>query len=417
MKSIESRRQFLRAAGAIIFSGSAFNTQKGLTQNNSNLDDENYWNLVRSQFSFDEAKVPMNAANLCPSFRSVSETVSALTQDIDRDCSFNNRSKFNQFLEGSRGIVAEQLNVNANEVALVRNTSEANNIVNNGLELTQNDEVLIWDQNHPTNNIAWEVRAVRNGFSVKKVSTPLKPKNEQELIDLFVSQFTNKTRVLALTHVSNVSGIKLPIKELTSIAHTKGIYVHVDGAQVWGAMSLDMKELGVDSFSASSHKWFMGPKEVGLLYVKEQNTERIWPNIIAVGWGNQVDTQLQGARKFESLGQRDDAALAGIAVAAQQLNLIGLEKIENRITKLSQYLKEGITDLGLNLVTPADHTLSFGVCIVEAPTENRSNITNRLYEDFGISGAATGGIRLCPAIYNTVEHVDRAIDALQDIMT
>ena len=417
MKSIESRRQFLRAAGAIIFSGSAFNTQKGLTQNNSNLDDENYWNLVRSQFSFDEAKVPMNAANLCPSFRSVSETVSALTQDIDRDCSFNNRSKFNQFLEGSRGIVAEQLNVNANEVALVRNTSEANNIVNNGLELTQNDEVLIWDQNHPTNNIAWEVRAVRNGFSVKKVSTPLKPKNEQELIDLFVSQFTNKTRVLALTHVSNVSGIKLPIKELTSIAHTKGIYVQVDGAQVWGAMSLDMKELGVDSFSASSHKWFMGPKEVGLLYVKEQNTERIWPNIIAVGWGNQVDTQLQGARKFESLGQRDDAALAGIAVAAQQLNLIGLEKIENRITKLSQYLKEGITDLGLNLVTPADHTLSFGVCIVEAPTENRSNITNRLYEDFGISGAATGGIRLCPAIYNTVEHVDRAIDALQDIMT
>ena len=417
MKNLTSRRQFLGSAGALFFSGSVVNNQNALAQRYSDSGDEAYWDLVRSQFSFDESKIPMNAANLCPSFRSVSEVVSSLTHDIDKDCSFNNRSKFNRFLENSRNIVAAQLNVEKNEIALVRNTSEANNIINNGIDLSQDDEVLIWDQNHPTNNVAWEVRAARKGFFVKKVSTPVKPSDDQELIDVFVSQFTTKTKVLALTHVSNVSGIKLPIKELASAAHARGIYVHVDGAQVWGAIPLDLAELGIDSFSASSHKWFMGPKEVGVLYIKQQHIDHFWPNVIAAGWGNQSDTQLEGARKFESLGQRDDAALAGIATTAHQLDLIGLERIEERIVNLSSYLKEGVARLGLELVTPIESNLSHGVCIVEAPVSERSDITNKLYENYGISGAATGGIRLCPAIYNTMEHVDRAIDALKETMT
>jgi len=417
VKNLTSRRQFLGSAGALFFSGSVVNNQNALAQRYSDSGDEAYWDLVRSQFSFDESKIPMNAANLCPSFRSVSEVISSLTHDIDKDCSFNNRSKFNRFLENSRNIVAAQLNVGKNEIALVRNTSEANNIINNGIDLSQDDEVLIWDQNHPTNNVAWEVRAARKDFLVKKVSTPVKPNDDQELIDVFVSQFTTKTKVLALTHVSNVSGIKLPIKELASAANARGIYVHVDGAQVWGAMPLDLAELGIDSFSASSHKWFMGPKEVGVLYIKQQNIDHFWPNVIAAGWGNQSDTQLEGARKFESLGQRDDAALAGIATTAHQLDLIGLERIEERIVNLSSYLKEGVARLGLELVTPIESNLSHGVCIVEAPVSERSDITNKLYENYGISGAGTGGIRLCPAIYNTMEHVDRAIDALKETMT
>ncbi|MGH9336665.1 MAG: hypothetical protein ACRD21_23240, partial [Vicinamibacteria bacterium] len=96
-------------------------------------DGKAYWDLVRAQFSFTEEKVPMNAANLCPSPRSVAERVTELTLDIDRDCSFNNRAKFGELLESSRGKVAEQLRVSPEEIALVRNTSEANNTVNNGL--------------------------------------------------------------------------------------------------------------------------------------------------------------------------------------------------------------------------------------------------------------------------------------------
>tara|TARA_B100000315_G_scaffold131878_1_gene121370 strand:+ start:3623 stop:4825 length:1203 start_codon:yes stop_codon:yes gene_type:complete len=382
----------------------------------SRSSEEDYWALVRSQFAFSEASVPMNAANLCPSFRAVAEAVDALTYDIDRDCSFNNRAKFDDLRETSRTLVAEQLNVSADEIALVRNTSEANNIINNGLQLIAGDEVLLWDQNHETNNVAWDVRAARFGLVINRVATPIKPASTQQLIDTFTSQFTDRTRVLAITHVSNLSGIKLPVKEIVEAAHARSIYVHVDGAQVWGAMALDLREFNVDSFSASAHKWLMGPKEVGLLYVREQNIEDIWPNTVAPGWGSDVQTRLVGARKFESLGQRDDSALAAIGISAIQHRNIGHKRIDARIVQLSQYLKEGIAELGLELVTPMDPDLSFGVCITRASGSQGDAVSNRLYTEHGIAASSTGGVRLCPTIYNSLEHIDRAIAGIKALM-
>ena len=422
MNATKSRRQFLQSSGALLLGAAATSSQFSAAQtdpgNNlkSAIADEDYWAMVRAQFSFSESSIPMNAANLCPSFRSVAETVDVLTADIDRDCSFNNRGKFNDLLARSRSLVAEQLNVSADEIALVRNTSEANNIVNNGLQLESGDEILLWDQNHPTNNVAWDVRAARFGLTVNKVSTPRNPRSTSELVNSFTSQFNSRTKVLALTHVSNLSGIKLPISELVAAAHARGIYVHVDGAQVWGAMNLDLKALDVDSFSASAHKWFMGPKEVGLLYVKDSNIDRIWPGVIAPGWGSDVDTSLVGARKFESLGQRDDAALAALGVAAILHNNIGRQRIEERIVQLAQRLKRGIVAAGQELVTPMSPDFSFGVCITNARNGQGGTISNRLYTEHGIAAAATGGVRLCPTIYNTVAHIDRAIAAVETLM-
>ena len=150
--------------------------------------------------------------------------------------------------------------------------------------------------------------------------------------------------------------------------------------------------------------------------MRERNIDRIWPNVVAPGWGNDVDTILEGARKFESLGQRDDSALAGAGSAAQQHDLIGTKRIGERIVTLAQRLKEGITEAGLELVTPMDPDLSFGVCITRSPSGRGAEISNKLYEEHGIAGAATGGVRLCPTIYNTTEHVDRAINGLKSLM-
>ena len=190
-------------------------------------------------FPFTEERVPMNAANLCPSPVQVAETVSSLTRSIDVDCSFQNRERFSEDLERARSAVANQIGVEADEVALVRNTSEANNVINNGLDLGAGDEVVLWDQNHPTNNVAWAVRARRRGFALKHVTVPPTPSDTEELIEPFRQAITPNTRVLALTHASNVSGIQLPVRELCEIARRAGIHVHVDGAQTWGALQLD----------------------------------------------------------------------------------------------------------------------------------------------------------------------------------
>lgn len=374
---------------------------------------EAYWEMVRRQFPFREARVPMNAANLCPAPRVVAEAVAELTQDIDVDCSFNNRRKFKTLQELSRKQVADQLGVDSDEVALVRNTSEANNVINNGLPLEAGDEVLLWAQNHPTNNVAWQVRAARFRSSVKRVETPTGPTRIDQLVAPFEEALGPRTRVLALTHVSNVSGVRLPIRELCQLAHQRNIHVHVDGAQTWGAFNLNLRELQCDSFAASSHKWFCGPKEVGLLYVKRNRIAEIWPNLVSPGWGSDVDPDVKGARKFESFGQRDDARLAAIANTVNFHRLIGFDRVEARIFELAGALKAGLKAEGFPLVTPEDPKLSGGVCIIRIPPEKRQEVFNRLYTRYGIAGASTGGLRLCPHIYNTMAHVDRAIAAVR----
>ena len=370
---------------------------------------EALWEEVRRQFAFRDERVPMNAANLCPSPRVVAERVRELTRDIDVDCSFPNRAKFGPLLEESREAVAGQLGVTADEIALVRNTSEANNVVNAGVPLAAGDEVVVWDQNHPTNNVAWEVRAARYGLAVKKVTTPVAPSGVDELVGVFERALTPRTRVLALTHVSNVSGLRLPVRELCEVAHRRGIHVHVDGAQSWGALDVNLRDLGCDSFTGSAHKWFMGPKEVGLLYVRADRVEEIWPSIVAPSWGGAVEPRTKGARKFESLGQRDDAALAAVGTTVAFHDRLGMKRVEARVVELATMLKAGLEDAGFELVTPMEPELSGGVAIAVVDSARRGRFVDALYERHGIACAATGGLRICPHVYNTAEHVARAV--------
>jgi selenocysteine lyase/cysteine desulfurase len=417
MTESTTRRAFLRQAGRAAMAPAI---AASLAQFSSLLaaapDGEEYWRTVRRQFAFREDKVPMNAANLCPSPRIIAEQVAELTRDIDRDCSFQNRARFTGLLEASRQKVAEHLHVTADEIALVRNTSEANNTLNNGLALKAGDEVVLWDQNHPTNNVAWDVRAARYGLVVRRVATPAAPADAGQLVQAFTDALGPRTRVLALTHVSNTSGQRLPIAELGEPAQRRGIWVHVDGAQSWGALDVNLRKLNCDSYAASSHKWFVGPKEVGLLFVRQERIAEVWPNVVAPGWGNQVQPEVKGARKFESLGQRDDAALAAIATAAEFHFTIGAERVQSRLTELATALKTGLREAGIDLVTPLDSSLSAGVCVVRVPAAKSNEIFRRLYDEHGIAGAATGGLRLCPHVYNTREHIERAIRGVKALV-
>ncbi|MEE4278138.1 MAG: aminotransferase class V-fold PLP-dependent enzyme [Halieaceae bacterium] len=370
---------------------------------------------VRSAFAFADDRVPMNAANLCPSPVRVAEAVTRYTAMIDADCSFQNRAQFAVLRETSREAVAAMLGVSADEVALLRNTSEANNVISAGLDLTAGDEVLLWEQNHSSNNVSWAVRAARGGFSVRRVSVPAKPSSVQDLLDPFLAAVSERTRVLTVTHISNVSGLKLPIAELGALCRERGIHFHIDGAQSWGASALDLAAIGCDSFSASAHKWFLGPKEVGILYVREDALERVWPSVVSYDWGDDAISDLVGARKFESMGQRDDAALAAIADAAKLHAQLGAAAVEAHITSLSTQLKEGLLEAGIPLLTPLSPAFSGGVCIAAIPREQRSAIFEGLYREHGIIAAPTGGLRLCPHIYNTAEHVERAVRGASEL--
>lgn len=378
---------------------------------------EPFWRLVKEQFTIKPGIILLNAANLCPSPHMVRDRVFRLTEDVDGDVSFQNRAKFNALLEESRRKLAAFMGASEDEIAIVRNTSEANNFIVNGLNLKAGDEVIVFDQNHPTNNVAWDVRAARAGYAVKRVGVPQIPNDAEEILKTFRAAITPKTRVLAFTDVSNTTGVRMPSKELCRMARERGVYTHVDGAQTFGALPLNLREMGCDSYSASAHKWFMGPKEAGALYIRQERIAEIWPSVVGVGWGNKVDTAARGARKFETLGQRDDAAVSAMGTAVEFHNLIGRERIEARIRELATALKEGVSKIpGVTLRTSAKSELSAGVCVIGAEGKDHQKIYEALYAKHGVAGAATGGLRFCPHIYNTLEEIDRTVSALHQVV-
>lgn len=369
---------------------------------------------ARDAFAFPEDRVPMNAANLCPMPTAVREAIASHDRALDHDMSHVSRARIEGLKEQARGRLAPQLGVSADELAIVRNTSEANNIVVQGMALAAGDEVLLWDQNHPSNGVAWDVQAQRSGFTTRRLSVPDSVTTGDELVDLFVQAISPRTRLVSFTHISNVSGLRLPAARICRALHARNpaLHVHVDGAQTWGVADVDLAALDCDSFSASAHKWYMGPREVGLLYVREPAIARLWPNCVSVPWGGDTDPDVAGARRFETFGQRDDAALGALLATVGFHERLAPAAIERRAAELAQRLRDGLADLGVAFVSPLDAELTSNVVILAAPGARGGVLVQRVLDDAGIIVAAVGGLRMTPHVYNTEAHIDRMIDAV-----
>jgi selenocysteine lyase/cysteine desulfurase len=366
-------------------------------------------------FGFADDSVPMNAANLCPMPTSVTEAHARYAAELDRSLSTASRKSIEGLKEQARSRVAALLGTSADELAIVRNTSEANNVIVQGMPLAEGDEVVLWDQNHPSNSVAWEVQAARSGASVRRFSVPTDTGSIDEVVDLFVAAVGDRTRVVSFTHISNITGFKTPVADICAAlrARKDDLHIHVDGAQTWGAVAIDLGAIDCDSFSGSAHKWFMGPREVGLLYVRERNIDRIWPNVVSVPWGRTIDDAPKGARKFEALGQRDDAAIGSLTDAAAFHEAMTPAGVEARSTEIANLLRDGLLDLGMPFVSSVNPAFASSVIILSAPRENAVKLVGKVYEDAGVQTAPTGGLRMSPHVYNTADHVARVLAAVR----
>ena len=383
----------------------------------SSVTEEGYWEQVKNQFPIRPGLVMMNAANLCPTHYGVLEQVFGLTRDLDGDVSFQNRAKFDEAKSETRALLAEYVGADPDEIAITRNTSEGNSIIINGLDLGEGDEVVIWDENHATCNVAWDVRARRAGFSVKKVPTPDKGSTPDDLRRHFVDALTARTRVFAVSQVSNVSGIGLPMKELCLECRERDILTLVDGAQTFGAFSLNLHDMGCDFFTGSFHKWPMGPKEAGLLYVRRGLAEAVWPSVVAFGY---EDAETRGAEKFESYGQRNDPTIAALAPALEFHNVIGKARVEARLRVLFEHLRAGVADIpGATILTPSDPAASAAILVFNLPGIDGQTAFDTLQQEYRVAVTRAGivdGLRLSPHVYNTLDDVDLVLEALREMV-
>ena len=409
------RRSFLLGAtgGALVAAGHAAAQALGA----DTPDEIATGRSAASGFRFADDKVPMNAANLCPMPAAVADAVASFQAELDVDMSGPSRGRVEALKGEARAGIAQLLGVQPAEIAIVRNTSEANNVIVQGLDLNAGDEVLLWDQNHPSNDVAWRVRAARDGIVIRHLSVPTDANTEDEVIDAFLNALTPRTRVVSFTHISNVTGFRLPANELCAALrrHSAELYLHVDGAQTWGAVDADLRAMDCDSFSGSAHKWLMGPREVGLLYVREARQSSLWPGVVSVPWGNEAEPSVPGAQRFEALGQRDDAAIAGLVATLSLHEELSPAEVERRSLAVSNRLRAALEDLEVPMVTSTNPRFASSVVILSAPREQRGALVEHMLNDAGVITAPVNGLRFSPHIYNTAEHVDRAASAVANV--
>lgn len=218
--------------------------------------------------------------------------------------------------------------------------------------------------------------------------------------------------MIAFSHISNVSGLALPAKEICALAASKGILTLVDGAQSMGLMDVNLRDIGCDFFTTSTHKWLMGPMENGILYVKAKHLSKVWPSVIGGGWKDNMNTVDE---KLCVLGQRNDATTAGLPDMLQFHQAIGKKKIEGRVRQLNAHLRKRIKSAlpDAKLITPLQEEFSAGITVVNIPGREAKDVVQRLYNVHGIAAATTGGVRFSPHIYNTLADLDRVVDALK----
>jgi len=273
------------------------------------------------------------------------------------------------------------------------------------------DEILITAFEHASNRETWRRQAKRYGLVVKEVQFPIPPKSPEVISQAFAAAITSHTRVISFANPLPGSGCFLPVKELARLAHSKNILCFVDGAHSIGMVQFSLKDWGVDGYAANSHKWLTGPAGSGILFIKEEVQDRIWPNI-----GLWRDPP-KGARKYEEFGRRPWPVVAALEDTLDFQIAVGRNRIEQRTRELGMYLRSKAAEIpGVHVYTPNDPAMSAGISsigIEKVPGQVLKEYLRQKYDTYVPGGSDR--IRFSTHYYNTFEQVDRVLQAMREL--
>ena len=374
-----------------------------------------YWNEVRKLFLIPDDEVYLNNGTVgsspTPVLRAVFEgynQTEKMAQEDPEDYPIWGYAAWNEF----RDPLAQFVGCRRDEIALLRNATEANNYVANGLDMKPGDEVLMTDQEHPGGEHPWNLKAKRYGIVVKKITLPKPVQNPSQVLNLFSDAITPRTRIMFFSHITTATGVVLPAKELCGLARTKGILSAVDGAHVPGMMKLNISEIGCDMYTASPHKWLQAPKGSGFLYVRDEVIDRLWNTIATEGWD---EPQLR-AERFQRIGSSNVPALWGLRASIELANQIGLERIEKRHRQLADYILAEMQKRGAESWTSPDPNMRCGIVTVNVPPIKRMDLENWLWKNhkIRIRGGEPSKLRLSTPYYLRRREIERFLQRFDE---
>lgn len=247
---------------------------------------------------------------------------------------------------------------------------------------------------------------------VKKVTLPKPVRDAAQVLSLFNDAITSRTRVLFFSHITTVTGVVLPAKELCALARSKGLISAVDGAHVPGMMRLNVRELGCDLYTASPHKWLFAPKGSGFLFIRDEMIDRVWNTIATEGWD---DAKLR-AERFQRIGSSNVPALWGLRASLELANRIGMERIERRHRRMADYILVEMTKRGAESWTSPDAALRCAIATVNVPPIQRMELETWMWKThkIRIRGGEPSKLRLSSPYYLLQKDVDRFFAAFDE---
>ena len=378
-------------------------------------DQDAYWAGIRKQFLIPEDEVYLNNGTVgsspAPVLRAVFDGYTK-TERMDQEDPENYPIWGYEPYNAYRDPLAAFIGCTRDELALVRNATEANSYIANGIDMKPGDEVVMTDQEHPSGEQPWRLKAKRYGVEVRMVALPKPVTSPAQVLNLFNDAITPRTRVIFFSHISTMTGVVLPAKELSALARSKGILSAVDGAHAPGMMPLNVHDIGCDMYSASPHKWLQAPKGSGFLYVRDEVIDQVWSTVTTAGW----DDQKIRAERFQRIGSSNVPQLMGLRASIQMANDIGMDKIEKRHRELANYMLAQMVERGAVSWTSPDPALRCAIVTVNVPPIQRTKLEDWMWktQKIRIRGAEPSKLRLSTPYYLQKKDIDRFLAAFDE---
>lgn len=303
----------------------------------------------------------------------------------------------------------------AKNVIITRNTTESLDMVIKGMDWKKGDEAVYAEQDYGAMKVMFEQVSKRFGTKNVVVSVPNHPKSDEEILELYANAITPKTKLLMVCHMINITGHILPIKKICQMAHSKGVQVMVDGAHCVGHFKFNIEDLECDYYGSSLHKWLAVPLGTGLLYVKDEHIDTLWP-LLAEDHRESGDIS-----RLNHTGTHPVHHDLTIENAIEYYNMLGAERKEERLKFLQEYWTSKVRNHpNINVNTPKESHRACGIANVGIKGMKPEKMAKRLLDEYqiftvAINNANVQGCRITPNVFTTTEELDKFIDALKEM--
>ncbi len=379
--------------------------------------DESYWSEIALAFDVDRTLINLNNGGCSPAPAYVLE-------QMIRDIRFSNEMPVYQMwtvleprIESCRRGLAEEFGCDPEEMAITRNASESLETLIFGIDLDRGDEVVVTNQNYGRMITSWEQRARREGIVLKQVSFPVPPRSSAEIVDRFQAAITPRTRVIEVTHITNLTGQILPVRDIVRLARDRGIEVFVDGAHAFAHFPFKRDDLECDYYATSLHKWLFAPIGTGFLYVRKAKQKKMWPLMAA------PPAMDEDVRKYEEIGTHPAANHNAIAAALTFHRGIGIERKAARLRFLRDRWAKRLaaTDPRVRILTPLNDTESCGIGFIHVEGIDTTRLQAYLWDKHRIMTVAIlhsefNGLRVTPNVYTTPEEIDVFCERMERVL-